>query len=167
MLMNTVVIIFDKKSLLIQNDEFNIFKNENYYVDDELIHVFYEPENCFMVVDKEYTPLKVVKFKEVLLENKKYYEIELIRSTINETINPEENLEQARGNVKDIIYEIFELLYSILEKRVASKVEMFWLFHKYYIFNKIDNKYDITFTFDDKCKYSSFISKLDYCFYLE
>lgn len=73
--MKQLIIEFDRKSLVIPNEDYDIFRNENYFIDDGTIHVFYEDSNGLLILNTDEKPETAIFFSEVILEGETKYEI--------------------------------------------------------------------------------------------
>ena len=162
--MKKLLVVFDRRSLVIPNEDYDIFKNENYYIDDGTTHIFYEDCNGLLVLDTAKKPKTAIFFSEVTLEGKKQYEICQIKITLDKDISPQTNLEQVQKEVLSFIEETFILLGDILKKRAKPNYSFRTLGFKYYVFDKDNHIYNVAISLQDRFSYLQFIPQLDYEF---
>ncbi len=162
--MKQLIIEFDRKSLVIPNEDYDIFKNENYHIDDGTTHIFYEDYNGLLFLNTVSRQDNAIFFSEVILEGEKRYEIHSIKKVLNKDISPQTNLEQAQTAVLSIIKETFILLDEILKKRTKPNNSFKTLGFKYHIRNKEIPFHHTAISLEDRFSYLQFIPQLDYRF---
>lgn len=162
--MKRLLIEFDRKSLVIPNEDYDIFSNENYSIDDGTTHIFYEDCNGLLILNTHSKPDNAIFFSEVMIEGEKRYEIHSIKKVLNKDISPQTNLEQAQAAVLSIIKETFILLDVILKKRAKPNNSFKWLGFKYHIRNKEIPFHHTAISFEDRFSYLQFLPQLDYGF---
>lgn len=162
--MKKLLIEFDRISLVIPNEDYDIFKNENYCIDDGTTHYFFEQYNGLLILDTDNEPDNAVFFSEVNLAGEKRYEIRSIKKTLNKDISPETDLKQAQNAVLSIIKDTFSLLDGILKKRAKGNESITTLGYKYFVRNKETSFYDVAISLQDRFSYLQFLPQLDYGF---
>ena len=162
--MKKLLIEFDRKSLVIPNEDYDIFKCENYYIDDGTTHIFYDDCNSLLILNTDKNPDNAIFFSKVTLEGETRYEICRIKKALNIDISQQTNLKQAQKSVRSIIEETFVLLDDILNKRAKPNESFRSLGFKYYVLDKEKHSYNITISLKNRFSYLQFIPTLDYGF---
>ena len=162
--MKQLIIEFDRNSLVIPNEDYDIFRNENYHIDDGTTHVFYEDCNGLLVLNTNEKPDTAIFFSEVVVEGETKYEICRIKKALDRVISPQKDLEGAQNAVLSIIKETFILLDGILKKR-AKPIDSFkWFGYKYHILEKGTPFHHTAINIEDRFSYLQFLPQLDYQF---
>ena len=162
-----MIIIFDRKSLVIPNADYEIFKKENYYIDDGTIHFFSDKENSLVILDANKKPKIAIRFNCVKIENENKYEIISIKYKLDKEINPQKDIEDAQMQALLIIKEVFLLFDDILKKRNPAEISSSEPIFKYYIRNKEKHIYDLLISLQGRFSYMSFLTKIDFVFGIE
>lgn len=162
--MKQLLIEFDRSSLVIPEEDYDIFRNENYYIDDGTTHIFYEDCNGLLVLNTDKKPETAIFFSKVVLEGETQYEICTIKKVLNKDISPQTDLKQAQKAVLSVIKETFILLDGILKKRAKPNQSFRSLGFKYYVLDKETPFYNVAISLEDRFSYLQFISQLDYGF---
>ena len=162
--MKELLIEFDKKSLVIPSEDYDIFKNENYHIDDGTTHLFFENFNGLLILNADEKPEASIFFSKVMLEDKTQYEIRSIKKVLSKDISPQTDLKQAQNTVLSFIKEVFMLLDDILKKRAKPNDSLRTLGFKYYVLDKENHFYNIAMSIEDRFSYLQFIPQLDYKF---
>lgn len=113
--MRKLLIEFDRSSLVIPNEDYDIFKNENYHIDDGTKHVFFEDCNGLLILNTDKKPDNAIFFSKVVVEGETKYEICRIKKALYKDISPQTDIEGAQNAVISIIKETFILLDGILK----------------------------------------------------
>lgn len=159
-----VLIMFDK-SLVIDEEDFKVFENENYKIDDGTIHLFNKEVNCLLVEDSDKNPILAVFFEKKMFENKQYYKISRIKYRLNKDIVKNGANINTQREVISIIVETFQLLDNILFKRkIKDEKEDDNTIHNYIIYDENSHTFDKLATFGKRVKYVDLLSKLEYLF---
>lgn len=161
--MKQLLIIFDKKSLVIPNEDYEIFSNENYNIDDGTTHYFFKQSNGLIIMNNKQISDIGIFFSEITIDGEKKYEISRIKKTLNKDISPEINYEQAKKDVSSIIKEVLTLLDDILQKR-AQPDDIRALGYKYYIPDTDTHTCKALISLQGRFSYLQFIPQLDYAF---
>ena len=162
--MKQLLIEFDRSSLVIPSEDYDIFRNENYHIDDGTTHVFYEDCNGLLVLNTNEKPDTAIFFSEVVVEGETKYEICRIKKTLKEDISPQTDLKQAQKVVLSIIKETFILLDGILIKRAKPNNSPYSLGFKYHILEKGTPFHHTAISLKGRFSYLQFIPQLDYRF---
>lgn len=162
--MKQLLIEFDRKSLVIPNEDYDIFRNENYHIDDGTTHIFYEDCNGLLVLNTDKKPDTAIFFSKVIVQGETQYEICSIKKVLNKDISPQTDLKRAQNVVLSIINETFILLDDILKKRAKPNESFRTLGFKYCILNKETHFYNVAMSLQDRFSYLQFIPQLDYGF---
>ncbi len=162
--MQSVVILFDK-SLAISEGDFEIFKKENYHIDDGTYHEFWKDVSAFLISDSSRNAEMAIFFKELRVENKKYYKIERIKHRMYRELIVSRDFNQTQNEVIKIIIKAFSLLDNIIEKRtVSQEFDNNTDSYYYIIYDEKNHKYDKIVGFDGRVNYSQFLTQLEYLF---
>ena len=160
--MKNVLIDFEK-SLIIPNQDYEIFKKENYYIDDGTMHIFERERNVLIVLDNNNELIYSVCFRPMKLENKNCFEIiRILYGKLKSEIDPVNDIEGARKQVLDIIIEVFISLDEIIKKRTKD-LSNNELFYTYITYDKNNRMYDKT-TSRIRTSYLQFFQELRYVF---
>ena len=151
-------------SLVIPKEDYELFQDENYYIDDGIIHYFNVDHNSLIVLNAENAVDIEISFSEVMIEGKKRYEISSVQKALNKDISPQTDLKQARNDVLKILEEAFVLLDEVLKKRAKPNNSVTFLKFKYHILNKVISSHDTVICVDNRFSYLQFIPQLDYWF---
>ena len=162
--MKQLLIEFDRSSLVIPEEDYDIFRNENYHINDGTKHVFFEDCNGLLILNTNKKPDTAIFFSKVIVEGETQYEICRIKKTLNVDISPQPDLKRAQNAVLSIIEETFILLDDILKKRAKPNESLTSLGFKYYVRNKEKHSYDVAISLRDRFSYLQFIPQLDYRF---
>ena len=162
--MKKLLVEFDRSSLVIPNEDYDIFRNENYHIDDGTKHVFFEDCNGLLILNTNEKPDNAIFFSKVVVEGEIKYEICRIKKVLNEDISSQTDLEEAQNAVFSIIKETFILLDGILKKRAKPINSFKWLGLKYHILEKGTPFHHTAISIEDRFSYLQFLPQLDYQF---
>lgn len=162
--MKNLIIKFDK-SLIIPQQDFDIFKRENYRIDDGSSHLFINEANALLVLDSEDKPVLLVHFEQVLLENKQCFELDYIKYKLEKDIYLRDNLLDDKCiDVLKILKRVFLLLDNILLKREKKSIGTKDNKYNYLFYNKNKSMFDKLITLDKRISYLELLSKLEFLF---
>ena len=162
--MENLIVQFDK-SLVVPEQDYEVFKKENYSIDDGTFHLFVEENNSLLILDSNKKPAFCINFQEVVLEKKKCFEINSLKYRLKSPMDPKKDFDKAQNEVVEIVKEVFALLDNILFKRTKVKNENDGsIKYNYCIYDKNNHKFDKLVTFQNRVSYLQILPQLAYLF---
>ena len=163
--MSAVLIMF-KKSFIIPKQDYEIFQNENYQIDDGTMHIFSKEKKLLLVEDTAGKPHFAVYFEEKIIENRQFYEISSIWYSLKKNIDPKNNFKEANETVWNALVEVLILLNDIISKRTKNLEKKEEIFE--YIFYDNDTYiYDKTSIRNQRMNYLQALQEILFVFAVE
>lgn len=162
--MDNLIIIFDK-SLVIDENDYKIFKKENYKIDDGTYHIFSKEENCLFILDENKENILSILFENKIFENKNYYIIRQINYKLDKKLVASGDNEDTQNEVVFVIQQTLLLLNGILFKRIMEgKDEDDGQVHNYIIYDEKNHRYNKLISLEKRFEYMQFLPQLEYLF---
>lgn len=153
-----------KKSFIIPDADYEIFKNVNFYRNDGANLFFDENTNGLYIFDANDRLISLFNFKSFILEKKEHYAIEELKAELEQDVDPVKDFDTASSVVDKVVKEAFQWLEDIIKNDERENGNIVEEPYKYYFYDKDKFMYNQLITLKGRENYVALISQIGYKF---
>ena len=153
-----------KKSFIVPDADYEIFKNVNFYRNDGTNLFFDENTNGLYIFDVNDRLISLFNFKSFILENKQHYAIEELKAELEQDVDPVKDFDTASSVVDKVVKEAFQWLEDIIKNDERENGNIVEGPYKYYFYDKDKFMYNQLITLKGRENYVALIPHIGYKF---